>query len=248
MKSIEDILYLVGDAAYSFFHNLMEFLNPSSREKPPEFRKLRKLIRRDLTPHEFLSLKLQMSFLLYLVFGLLVLILKVNPLWIFGSVIVEFLYIRYLINSYYEFFIDPRAYKTFYYTITWLTFGAFAGYIIMRKIATEVYYYYIYLIAILIITMTFREIFRRRHGRDYAYGIVEDVKNDLVRVFIHDDIAANVKPNHYWLPKVPGAEQGAIVKVLVEDRAFRSARPVRILEVHPVQSSQSETEPKDAAE
>ncbi len=248
MKSVENILYRVGDAVYSFFHDLIGFLNPSSREKPPEFGKLRKLIRRDLTPHEFLSLKLQVSFLLYLVFGLLVLILKANPLWIFGSGIVEFLYVRYLINSYHEFLIDPRAYKAFYYTITWLTFGAFAGYIIMRRIATEVYYYYTYLIAILVITMAFREIFGRRYGRDYTYGIVEDVKNDLARVFIHDDIAANVKPGHHWLPAVPGAKPGAIVKVLVEDRVFRSARPLRILEVHPTQSSQSETEPKDAAE
>ncbi|WP_297417322.1 DUF2101 family protein [Thermococcus sp.] len=44
------------------------------------------------------------------------------------------------------------------------------------------------------------------------------------------------------------AEPGSVVKILVEEKALKSARPTRIIEVYLDQSSQRETEPKAATE
>ncbi|ASJ08418.1 hypothetical protein A3L11_03890 [Thermococcus siculi] len=252
--SVEGFLYQLGDAVYSVVDKITEFLMPSPVEQPPNFRHLKRLIKKPLSPHEFLSLKLQISFLIYLITGLILLFFRTNPLWILALATVEFLYIRYLTTRNRGFFVDVEPYRFFYYSITWLTFAAFAGYDMVRTIATSVYYYYAYLALVVVLILAFRWYFKQRYGRDYTYGVVEEIKGDAVRVFVHDDIAANVKPGYYWVDAVEDLRVGRVVKLLVEDRKFRGSVPSRIIEVYLEgdesrdQSSQTETEPKEETE
>lgn len=247
--SVEDFLYKIGELVDLNIRKLVAFINPSPSEgNPLSFKYLRRLVKRELTPHEFISLKLQLAFLIYLVINLVLLFLWVSPYWIVGVAVMYFLYLRYTLVTNREFLVEYEPYRFFYYGISVISFAIFLGYLLVRKIAANIYYYYSYLLVAFVVVMLFRWYFKRTFGRDYTYGVVEEVKNDVIKVFVHDDIAANVKPGHYWLPAVPDAEPGRVVKVLVEDRTFHSARPVRIIEVYLPQSSQSSTEPKNATE
>ncbi|WP_297498997.1 DUF2101 family protein [Thermococcus sp.] len=250
--TIDEILYTIGavieGAGKRLYSALLTFFLPRPRKSPPSFRLLQRLVRKNVTVHEFISLELQLTLLLYLLISLLIVVLMRN-LWIFGLVTVFiFLALRYMLVSKRDFIIGFSAYRFFYCGLFFISAGAFGGYLLLRAHVRGVYHYYSYLLTTLVAVIAFRQYFRSRYGRDYTYGIVEEVKNDLIRVFVHDDIGANVKPGHYWVPAVPDAEPGGIVKLLVEERAMRSSVPVRILEVHLDQSSQTETEPKEEAE
>ncbi len=247
--SIEDALYSVGELVDSCGRWLRQFIFPRPSKEPPSFKHLRRLIKRDLTVHEFLSLTLQLAFIFYLVVNLILLLLRLDVLWILLTAPPYFLYIRYVIVRNREFFLEPEPYKMFYYWISGISFASFAGYTVIRIVATTVYYYMGYLAVILGIILLFRHYFRSRYGREWTYGTVEEVKGDAARVFVHDDLAANVKPGYYWVDAVPEAKPGRVVKLLIENRALKGAVPVRILEVYiGGQSSQTETEPNDAAE
>ncbi|NJE03781.1 DUF2101 family protein [Thermococcus sp. MV11] len=245
---LEDFLYRIGESVYSAGAKVRAFLFPTPGERPPDFSLMKRLTKKPLTVHEFLSLRLQVAFLLYLFANLAMLLLRLNPIWIavFGGL--YFLYIRYTLAKNWSFFIDPEPYRAFYYGISAVTLAAFLGYTLVRRVATSVYYYYGYLLVVFAAVMAFRWYFKQRYGRDYTYGIVEEVKGDLVRVFVHDDIAANVKPGHYWVDAVEDLAVGRVVKLLVEDRKLRGAVPIRILEVYLGQSSHISTEPKEETE
>ncbi len=243
-----DLLYSIGGSVEYLGHCLVVIFKPSRKEDPPSFRVLRRILKRHLTVHELLSLRLQLMLISYL-------IVNVGSMWFRSGIIVlplayvvYVLFVRFQLVSYERFFVEPEPYRFFYYNIGTIAFCAFLGYSILRRYTHEYYYNLAYLSVVLIAVLAFRQLFRSRHGRDWTYGIVEEVKDDVVRVFIHDDIAANVKPGLYWLPAASGTRPGDVVKVLVEDHPFRSSRPVRILEVLEPQSSSTETEPKDETE
>ena len=247
--SIGDFLYRMGEAVDSGLGWLRGLVLPAPSKNPPSFRYLRRLIRRNLTVHEFLSLTLQLAFVSYLVVNLILLLLRLDVLWILLIAPPYFLYIRYVLLRNRKFFLELDPYRVFYYWISIISFVSFTGYAVVRGITTTVYYYMGYLAAILGVVVVFRYYFKSRYGRDYTYGVVEEVKNGLIRVFVHDDIAANVKPGYYWVDSVPEAEPGRVVKLLIENRTLRGAVPVRILEVYLTdQSSQTSTEPKEEIE
>ena len=250
----EDFLYRVGELveriARSTAESAITIILPKPGKSAPDMRFLRKVVRKELSIHELLSLQIQLVFLGYLLLSLIV-VLAGSLVWFIGISAVYFIYLRYMLVRNGEFFIDPRPYKVFYYGLSGIALASYAGYFVLRIYSPGMYYFYGYLVGIFTAVMLFRHVFRSRYGRDYTYGVVEEVKNDMVRVFIHDDIAANMKPGRYWLPAVPDAEPGRVVKILIEDRPFRSAKPLRILEVYLEdldQSSQTEAEPKEDAE
>ena len=243
-----EFLYRVGDAVYSIGDSIKSFVIPSPSEEPPNFKYLRRIIHRDLTVHEFISLKLQVNLLVYLVINLILVLLKLNVVWIAVFGVLYLVYLRWFLTRYSRFLLDPAPYKLFYYGISIISFLSFLGYRVLQGRALSVYYPLGYLTVVLVGVLLFRHYFKHKYGRDYTYGIVEEVKNDLVKVFVNDDIAANVKPGYYWLPAVPDAEPGRVVKILVKERSFRSSLPVRIVEVHLTESSHSSTEPKNATE
>ncbi|ASJ03304.1 hypothetical protein A3L09_08565 [Thermococcus profundus] len=250
---LEEVLYSIGEGAERLVVGtgkaLWNMLFPKPSEEPPSFKVLRKLVKRDVTLHELLSLKLQLILITYLVLSLLVTLFLRELVYLIALFVVEFLYIRYTIKRNWGFFIDPEPYRFFYCGISVVAFLSFMGYIILREFALNFYYYYVYLVAVLAGVLLFRWYFRRLYGRDYTYGVVVEVKNDVIRVFVHDDLAANIKPGHYWVPAVPDAEPGRVVKLLIEDRVLRGAVPTRVLEVYlGDQSSQISTEPNVQAE
>ena len=247
--SVEDVLYGIGESVDSGIRKLTDFVNPSPSEEPPNFRYLQKLVKKRFTPHEYLSLKIQLAFLSYLILNLILLFIKASPLWLVGVAVVYFFYLRYTLVRNKEFFVDYEPYRFFYYAISAISFAVFLGYLMIRRIATSIYYYYAYLLVAFAVVMAFRWYFKQKYGRDYTYGVVEEIKGDLVRVFVHDDIAANVKPGHYWVNAVEDLEVGRVVKLIVEDRKLKGAVPVRIIEVYLTdQSSQSSIEPKEETE
>ncbi|WP_456395253.1 DUF2101 family protein [Thermococcus sp.] len=246
---LEDFFYVVGErvesAAVKLSGAFRELLFPSPRELPPDFRLLRRLVKKSITIHEFLSLKLQLVFLAYLLLNLLILLLIRSIPLLMLTALVYFLYIHRLLWRNYYFFIDFKPYRYFYYGLSLIAFLAFVGYTVLRRLTHVVYYYYAYLIVIFAVVLLFRQMFRAKYGRDWTYGVVEEIKGDLVRVFVHDDIAANVKPGYYWVDKVGDLKEGRIVKLLVEERLMKGAVPRKIMEVYlGDQSSQSSTEPK----
>ncbi|CAD5243404.1 DUF2101 family protein [Thermococcus camini] len=246
---LEDFLYRIGESVYSAGAKVRGFLFPTSGERPPNFSLMKRLTKKPLTVHEFLSLRLQVAFLLYLFANLAMLLLRLSPIWIAAVGAAYVVYLRYTLLKNRDFFIDPQPYRTFYYGISAVTLAAFLGYTLVRRVATSVYYYYGYLLVVFAAVMAFRWYFKERYGRDYTYGVVEEIKGDVVRVFVHDDIAANVKPGHYWVDAVEDLEVGRVVKLVVEDRKLKGAVPVRIIEVYLTdQSSQTSTEPKEEAE
>ncbi|MCA6213485.1 DUF2101 family protein [Thermococcus bergensis] len=253
--NLDEILYKMGEAAESFAvksakwtkRTLDEIIKPTPSKTPPKFRLLKKLIKRELTVHELLSLSIQLSFIAYLLSSLL-LVLFGNELYLALLFVVYFLYLRYTILKNREFFIEVEPYRFFYYGLTVIAFLSFLGYLVIRRFAKNVYYFYAYLITIFVIVLSFRYLYRSKFTRDWTYGVVEEVKGELVRVGVHDDIRANVKPGKYWVESAEEVEVGDIVKVLVEERVFRSSVPKRVLEVHKVKPSSSETSTEPKAE
>lgn len=248
-----EFLYSLGgefvESLFSRIKNAVKsFVFPERSQEPPQFRFLSRIVRQDFSVHESLSMLLQLVFLGYLIAGVVVVYLGKFLTLIILSVF-YFLVLRFILIRYSDYVLDFEAYRVFYLVVSAIAFVSYTGYVFLRRLSLKPYWYYAYLGVIGFGVILFRYYFKSRYGRDYTYGIVEEVKNDLVRVFVHDDIAANVKPGYYWVPAVPDAELGVVVKLLVEERVFRSARPVRILEVYmDDQSSQTETEPKDETE
>ena len=62
---LDRIMYKIGEIAEAFTRKLIQWIkdivNPTPSQKPPRFKFLKKLIKRELTVHEFLSLNLQLS-------------------------------------------------------------------------------------------------------------------------------------------------------------------------------------------
>ncbi|USS40984.1 DUF2101 family protein [Thermococcus aggregans] len=249
--NFDEIFYKVGEAAEKSVKwlekCLKEIAKPKPSKNPPKFKILKKLIKRELTVHELLSLNLQLSFILYLVLSLLV-VLFGNELYLTLTFVVYFLYLRYTILKNREFFIEVEPYRFFYYGLTTIGFLSFLGYLLVRRFAKNVYYFYAYLVLIFIVVLAFRHIYKSKFTRDWTYGVVEEVKGELVKIDVHDDIRANVKPGKYWVESAEEVEVGDIVKVLVEERIFRSSIPRRVLEVHKAKPSSSETSTQPKAE
>ena len=251
--AFEDLFYTIGAAFEGAIKKIAalikEAIKPQRSDRPPQFKFLRKVVRRDITVHELLSLKLQIILIVYLLLSLAIVLILKNPLCLVALFVVEMGYMRYIINRNWDFFVDPEPYRFFYYLISIISLLSFSGYLLLRRLSPSIYYYYAYLLIVLVTVLVFRGYFRHKYGRDYTYGVVEEVKNDLIRVFVNDDLAANVKPGKYWVPAVPDAEPGRVVKLLVEERTLKGAVPVRVLEVYlGDQSSHTSTEPKEEAE
>ncbi|WP_297464336.1 DUF2101 family protein [Thermococcus sp.] len=249
---IGGLLYRIGEGAEKLWRRMadaiMEVVRPRPSQVPPGLRLTRRLVRNRFTVHEWMSLHLQLVFFAYLLGGFLLAVLTGDPLLVLVFSVPFSLYLRWFLGKYREFLIDSESYWAFYRGIFLLVFAGLEGYCVLKRIGGRIEYYYAFVGVVALMVALFRHHFRHRYGRDYTYGIVEEVKNDLVRVFVYDDIAANVRPGYHWLPAVPDAEPGRVVKILVEERTLRSARPVRIIEVYLDQSSQTETEPKEATE
>ncbi len=249
---IEDVLYSIGEkteeTARRVLGSLRFLLFPSPSDTPPTPGPIEKSIKRVLTPHELVSLRLQLGFLTYLLAGLAVVFVGSWRGYLLLTV-VYFLYLRSFLIANRDFFIEYEPYRAFYLGLSVIAATAYGGYLLVRELKPKPLYFYLYLVIVSLVVFIFRYWFKSKYGRDYTYGVVEEVKNDLVRVFVHDDIAANVKPGYYWVPKVEDVKPGRVVKLLVENETLRSAKPVRIIEVYiGDQSSESETTPKDEME
>jgi uncharacterized membrane protein len=250
---VDEIFYELGERVEwnmrKVAGSLRDFFFPQPSLNPPSFGFLRRFVKRDVTIHELLSLRLQLIFIVYLGLSFGVLFLHWGLFSLFLLYLAAFLFIRWTVQKYREFFIEFEPYRFFYYWITTISFVAFTGYLLLRRYANSIYHYYAYILGVFLAVLIFRWYFKRRFGRDYTYGVVEDVKNGLIRVFVHDDIAANIKPGHYWVPAVPEAEPGRVVKLLIEDRPLKGAVPVRVLEVYlGSQSSQISIDPNEQTE
>ncbi|WP_297549049.1 DUF2101 family protein [Thermococcus sp.] len=250
--SLEDFLYSIGEKienlARMIIRGITLFFNPKPSKKPPVHRFISKFMKKGFTVHELVSLHLQIAFLLYVLLAF-ILVVSTREVGLVGILsICYLLYLRYYLKRYSGFLIEPEPYRVFYTGVSLISSFSFVGYVVLKKAGVSPYSYYSFLGLIVILVVVFWIYFKRKFGREFTYGVVEEIKGDLVRVFVHDDISANVKPGFYWLPAVPDAEPGRIVKVLVENRNFRSAKPIRIIEVYLSQSSQSSTEPKNATE
>ncbi|MCD6373073.1 MAG: DUF2101 family protein [Thermococcus sp.] len=244
-----DFLYNVGGAVETLPTKIRELITPRPSAQPPEFRVLRKFVKKELTVNEFLSLQLQLVFLTYLIVSLFLIIFRAHPTLLALAFILELWAERYTLVRHGHFLLDPEPYRFFYYGISVVSFASFFGYEILRRSTLRIEHYMAYVVLVLVVVLIFRWYFKQRYGREYTYGVIEEVRNDLVKVFVHDDIAANAKPGHYWVEKVPDAEPGRVVKLLLEDRKLRGAVPSRILEVYlESQSSQTSSEPKKASE
>lgn len=251
--ALGDLFYTIGaifeEVTERIVTGIRAVIKPQHKDRPPQFKFLRKLVRRDITVHELLSLKLQIILIAYLLLSLVIVLILKNSLCLAALFVAEMGYMRYVINRNWNFFVDPEPYRFFYYWISAISFLSFSGYLFLRRSAVSIYYYYIYLLIVLIAVLIFRWYFRRKYGRDYTYGVVEEVKNDVMQVFVNDDLAANVKPGKYWVPAVPDAKPKRVVKLLVEGRALKGAVPVRVLEVYlGDQSSYTSTEPNEEVE
>jgi len=244
--SFEDIAYVIGEKVEILGAKILEILRnvlfPTPAPNPPKFRITSHLVRGDLTVHEFLSLHIQICFVVYLAVNFILIVIKGIPLYLLAISIPYFLYLRYFFIHYGNFLIEEKPYKLFYYGISVLSFLAFLGYSLIRFFSPKIYYHCAYIGITVLTVFLFRHYFKTTFGRAYTYGIVEDVKGELALVSVHDDIRANVKPGKYWVEKSDEINPGEVVKVLVEEHILRGAVPKRIMEVY--ESSKTSTEPK----
>ena len=76
-------------------------------------------------------------------------------------------------------------------------------------------------------------IFRIRYSRKFTYGIVMETGKNTAHVKIEYDIRSNVKPNLYLVENNPGAMEGDLVKVKVEEKLLNTQgnNPIGIIEV-----------------
>ncbi len=251
--NLGELLYRLGEKSERLFSALLSIIRsiitPKAIQRVPNFPLSTRLVmKKGYTIHEVISLHLQLSFLAYLGVNAVAIFLPNSFFTVLVLGLIYLLYLRWIFGSYGHYLVDPKQYVFFYGGVSTLAFLSFLGFVFLRERKAELRYYYIYVSIITIIILLFRWYFKHAFGRDYTYGVVEEVKKDLLRVFVHDDIGANVKPGYYWVPAVPDAEPGRIVKLLVEERFMRSSVPVRVLEVYLDQSSQTDTEPKAEAE
>ncbi|WP_048150001.1 DUF2101 family protein [Palaeococcus ferrophilus] len=247
--AVDEFLYSLGELversgrdAFEFIHSL---IIPRPREKPPRIRIISRLVRKKVTIHELLSLKLQLTFMAYLLVGLATVFAGDSGLFVVVSAL-YLLYMRSILVQNCNFFIEYEPYRAFYYGLSLIAVLSYGGYILLRRYASGVYYFYGYLVAVFVAVGLFRHVFRSRYGREWTYGVIEEIKGDLVRISTHDDVSANVRPGTYWVEGAEGVEVGAVVKVLVEERPLKGAVPRRVLEVY--ESSQTSTEPKEETE
>ncbi|NJE77429.1 DUF2101 family protein, partial [Thermococcus sp. ES12] len=80
--NIEEVFYKVGEFVESAWEKIREFINPRPQEKPPAFKLLRKVVKRKVTVHELLVLKLQLAFIFYLLLSLLLVVFLPNELYL----------------------------------------------------------------------------------------------------------------------------------------------------------------------
>jgi uncharacterized membrane protein len=248
-----NFFYSLGEGAERAFRQfwkvMISLARPRRSEHPPSLPISGRLIRsKGYTVHELLSLHLQLSFLAYLSLNALAVLLPRSIYTVFLLGVIYLFYLRTFLAKYGHYLIEEEPYRFFYLGVSSMAFFSFLGFAVLREFSPGVYYYYAYVTVVVLMVLLFRWYFKGRFGRDYTFGVVEEVKNDLIRVFVNDDISANVKPGRYWLPATPDAEPGRVVKLLVEERVLRSAVPVRVLEVYIDQSSKTDTEPKEEAE
>ena len=249
--NIEDLFYRVGELVEAIGKKIKDIINPMPQENPPSFKFLNRLIKKKVTVHELLVLKVQLAFVSYLVLSLLITVFLPKKLYLMALTIVYFMYLRSIFRKYGEFFIELEPYQMFYYSVSAIGFLAFLGYMVLKEVALDIKYSLTYLGVIFVAVVIFRFYFKSRYGRDWTYGIVEEIKENAVKISVHEDIRANVKPGEYWVDKVPDVEIGRVVKVLVEERAFRGAVPIKIIEVYlsdQPSSSKASTEAKEESE
>jgi len=228
----EELFYRVGEFVESAWGKIRESINPTPQENPPNFKLLGRVVKRKVTVHELLVLKLQLAFVSYLLLALLLVVFLPNELYFIALTAVYFVYLRAIFRKYKEFFIEYKPYQVFYYSISAIGFLAFFGYLLLKRFALDIYYSVGYLVFVSVVVVMFRFYFRSKYGRNWTYGVVEEIKENVVKISAHDDIRANVKPGEYWVDKVSDVEIGRVVHVLVEERAFRGAVPIKIIEVY----------------
>ncbi|ASJ16871.1 hypothetical protein A3L04_07185 [Thermococcus chitonophagus] len=233
---IIEVLDRIGYWTQKIIKAFKFFLFPKPLERPP------KIGLKKYTAHETFSLCLQLVFILYLITGVLMIILKTQIYTLLSLCIVSYLIIRFILISGTNFVINVPAYRFFYYGLMGISSVAFIGYSLIRDIKSSLIYLYGFIGGITVVVLAFRGYFKAKFGRDYTYGVVEEVKGDLAKVFVHDDISANVKPGYYWVTCNIEVKPGDLVKIAVENRPLRGAIPKGIIEV--LQSSQTRTEPK----
>jgi len=242
---IVEVLEDMGRIVESFFSFLVCLVHPTPNKKPSTFKFLSKLVKNNkITLHELLSLKLQISLLTYLVLSLSIILMSLSPWLLVLLGVLYIAYVRCLVISNWNYFIEPEPYRIFYYSIFLVSFGAFIGYTLLKLFRVPLYILYLYLLLIFVVVLGFRQYFKTNYGRDWTYGEVIEVGNGVVRVFVHDDIRANAKPGYYWV-EGKNVEVGSIVKVQVRDRNLKGSIPIRIVSN---QSSQTSEEPKTERE
>lgn len=143
-----------------------------------------------------------------------------------------FLVLRFIFVWYFDYILDFEVYWVFYFVVSIIVFVLYVGYVFLRRLFLDVYWYYVYFGVIGFVVIFFCYYFKFCYGRDYIYGVVEEVKNDLVKVFVYDDMVVNVKFGYYWVFVVFDVEFGVVVKLFVEEWVFRSFRFIRIFEVY----------------
>ncbi|AHF81354.1 DUF2101 family protein [Thermococcus paralvinellae] len=245
--NVEDVFYRIGGFVESAWKKIKDFINPKSQDSPPTFEFLRKIVKRKVTVHELLVLKLQLAFISYLLLSLLLVVFLPNELYLVALTAVYFIYLRTIFRKYREFFIEYRPYQMFYYSISVIGFLAFFGYSLLKRFSLGIHYSLGYLVFVSVVVIMFRFYFKSKYGRNWTYGVIEEIKENVVKISVHDDIRANVRPGEYWVDKVPDVKIGRVVKVLVEERAFRGAVPTKIIEVYlsdQPSSSKASTEAK----
>jgi|Deesub1362B_J571_1020462.scaffolds.fasta_scaffold00215_12 uncharacterized membrane protein len=247
---IENLFYKIGEMIESLFGSIRNIILPRPKETPPTFKFLRKIVRRKVTAHEMLILKIQLSFILYLIASLISTVLSRNPLYLVLLFILFFMYMRAILINYKEFFIEYKPYQVFFYLLAILSLGAFMGYSVLRRFNPTLQYLLVYSIVIFVAVLILAKWFKMKYGRDWTYAVVEEIRGEVVKISTHYDICANVKSGEYWIDAVPDLKVGSLVKVLVEERMFRGAIPRKIIEVYLDQpsSSNTSTEPKEENE
>lgn len=247
---MENLFYKIGETMEEMFGSIRAIILPEPKKTPPTFKFLRKIVRKRVTAHEMLILKIQLSFILYLIVSLISTVLSRNPLYLVLPFILFFMYMRAILINYREFFIEYRPYQVFFYSLAMLSFGAFMGYSVLRRFNPTPQYLLVYSIVIFVAVLILARWFKMKYGRDWTYAVVEEIRGEIVKISTHYDIRANVKSGEYWIDAVPDLKAGSLVKVLVEERMFRGAVPRKIIEVYLGQpsSSNNSTEPKEKSE
>jgi uncharacterized membrane protein len=188
------------------------------------------LEKRGVEEKDYHVLKTQLSTMLFLIFSVLYIFEFIGKKTATPILLLLGFYSLFLISSLKKYYSeDFKAYRDFF--LSYLGVSVFFILVKVIKPRTAVGFPFLHLLVLSIAMVAMISvIFKKKYGRDYTFGKVIDIKNNIIKVKVNYDLRSSVKPGVYIFEKRLEAKKGDILKLKTE-RHFLNLRGSKVTEV-----------------